>query len=116
MKRIVIVACGTSFHAGLVASYMLEEIARIPTSVEISSEFRYRNPIVEEGTLVLAISQSGETADTLAAVRELKAKGATVIALCNVQGSTLTREADSTLFLRRGRRSASVRPRRLRAS
>jgi glucosamine--fructose-6-phosphate aminotransferase (isomerizing) len=102
VKRIVIVACGTSFHAGLVASYMLEEIARIPTSVEISSEFRYRNPIVEEGTLVLAISQSGETADTLAAVRELKAKGATVIAICNVQGSTLTRDADSTLFLRAG--------------
>ena len=102
VKRIVIVACGTSFHAGLIASYMLEEIARIPTSVEISSEFRYRNPIVEEGTLVLAISQSGETADTLAAVRELKAKGATVIAICNVQGSTLTREADSTLFLRAG--------------
>ena len=102
VKRIVIVACGTSFHAGLVASYMLEEIARIPTSVEISSEFRYRNPIVEKGTLVLAISQSGETADTLAAVRELKAKGATVVALCNVQGSTLTREADSTLFLRAG--------------
>ena len=102
VKRIVIVACGTSFHAGLVASYMLEEIARIPTSVEISSEFRYRNPIVEEGTLVLAISQSGETADTLAAVRELKAKGATIIAICNVQGSTLTREADSTLFLRAG--------------
>ena len=102
VQRIVIVACGTSFHAGLVAGYMLEEVARIPTSVEISSEFRYRNPIVEEGTLVLAISQSGETADTLAAVRELKAKGATVIALCNVQGSTLTRDADSTLFLRAG--------------
>ena len=102
VKRVVIVACGTSLHAGLVAGYMLEEIARIPTSVEISSEFRYRNPIVEDGTLVLAISQSGETADTLAAVRELKAKGATIIAICNVQGSTLTRDADSTLFLRAG--------------
>lgn len=102
VRRIVIVACGTSFHAGLVAGYMFEEMARIPTSVEISSEFRYRNPIVEEGTLVLAISQSGETADTLAAVRELKAKGATIIAICNVQGSTLTRDADSTLFLRAG--------------
>lgn len=102
VKRIVIVACGTSLHAGLVAGYMLEEIARIPISVEISSEFRYRNPIVEEGTLVIAISQSGETADTLAAVRELKAKGAAVIAICNVQGSTLTRDADSTLFLRAG--------------
>lgn len=102
VKRIVIVACGTSWHAGLIASYMLEEIARIPTDVEISSEFRYRNPIVGNGTLVLAISQSGETADTIAAIRELKAKGATVIAICNVHGSTLTREADGTLFLRAG--------------
>jgi len=102
VKRILIVACGTSLHAGLIASYMLEEMARIPTSVEISSEFRYKNPIVEEGTLVIAISQSGETADTLAAVRELRAKGATIVAICNVQGSALTREADETLFLRAG--------------
>jgi glutamine---fructose-6-phosphate transaminase (isomerizing) len=102
VKKILIVACGTSYHAGLIASYMLEEIARISTSVEISSEFRYRNPIVEDGTLVLAISQSGETADTIAAVRELQAKGAKIIAICNVQNSTLTREADSTLFLRAG--------------
>lgn len=102
VKRIVIVAAGTSFHAGLIAGYMLEEIARIPTDVEISSEFRYRNPIVAEGTLVLAISQSGETADTIAAVRELKAKGATVIGICNVQGSTLSRDADGTLFLHAG--------------
>ena len=102
VERILIVACGTSLYAGLIASYMFEEMARIPTSVEISSEFRYKNPIVEEGTLVIAISQSGETADTLAAVRELKAKGATIIALCNVQGSALTREADETLFLRAG--------------
>lgn len=102
IKRIVIVAAGTSLHAGLIASYMLEEVSRIPTSVEIASEFRYRNPIVEDGTLVIAISQSGETADTIAAVRELKAKGATIIALCNVQGSTLTRDADCTLFLRAG--------------
>jgi len=102
VKRILIVACGTSFYAGLIASYMFEEMARIPTSVEISSEFRYKNPIVEDGTLVIAISQSGETADTLAAVRELKAKGACIVALCNVQGSSLTREADETLFLRAG--------------
>jgi glucosamine--fructose-6-phosphate aminotransferase (isomerizing) len=102
VKRIVIIAAGTSFHAGLIAGYMLEEMARIPTDVEISSEFRYRNPIVANSTLVLAISQSGETADTIAAVRELKAKGATVIGICNVQGSTLTREADGTLFLRAG--------------
>jgi glutamine---fructose-6-phosphate transaminase (isomerizing) len=102
VKKILIIACGTSYHAGLVAAYMLEEIARISTSVEISSEFRYRNPIVEEGTLVIAISQSGETADTIAAVRELKSKGAPILAICNVQNSTLTREADSTIFLRCG--------------
>ena len=102
IKRIVIIACGTSFHAGLLAGYMFEDMARIPTQVEISSEFRYKNPIVEPGTLVIAISQSGETADTLAAVRELKAKGAQVIALCNVHGSTITREADGTLYLHAG--------------
>ncbi len=102
VKRIVIVAAGTSLHAGMIARYMLEEISRIPTSIEIASEFRYRNPIVEDGTLVIAISQSGETADTIAAVRELKAKGATIIALCNVQGTTLTRDADYTFFLRAG--------------
>lgn len=102
VKRIVIVGCGTSWHAGMVALYMIEEMARIPVSVEIASELRYKNPIVEAGTLIIAISQSGETADTLAAVRELKAKGAQVIALCNVQGSTLTREADHTIFLHAG--------------
>lgn len=102
IKRILIIGCGTSYNAGLLAGYMFEDMARIPTQVEISSEFRYKNPIVEPGTLVIALSQSGETADTLAAVRELKAKGALVIAICNVQGSTLTREADSTLYLRAG--------------
>ena len=102
IKRIVIIACGTSYHAGLLAGYMFEDMARIPTQVEISSEFRYKNPIVEPGTLVLAISQSGETADTLAAVRELKAKGALLIAICNVHGSTLTRESDGTLYLHAG--------------
>lgn len=102
IKRIVIIACGTSFHAGMLAGYMFEDMARIPTQVEISSEFRYKNPIVESGTLVLAISQSGETADTLAAVRELKTKGALIVAICNVHGSTLTREADGTLYLHAG--------------
>lgn len=102
IKRILIIGCGTSFHAGLIGGYMFEDIARIQTQVEIASEFRYKNPIVEPGTLVIAISQSGETADTLAALRELKAKGALIIAICNVQGSTLTREADSTLYLRAG--------------
>lgn len=102
ISRIVIVACGTSYHAGLIASYMFEELARVPTEVEYASEFRSKNPIVEKGTLAIAISQSGETADTVAAVRELKAKGATVVCLCNVQGSTLSRDADFTLFLRAG--------------
>ncbi len=102
VTRIVIVACGTSYHAGMVGSYIFEELARIPTSVEISSEYRYKNPIVEKGTLAIAISQSGETADTIAAVRELKAKGAKIFGICNVQGSTLTREADATILLKAG--------------
>ena len=102
VERILILACGTSWHAGYVAAYMLEDKARIPAQVEISSEFRYKNPIVPPGTLVIAISQSGETADTLAAVRELKAKGAPIMAICNVHGSSLARESDSCIFLRAG--------------
>lgn len=102
VQRILILACGTSWHAGYVGAYMLEEIARIPVQVEISSEFRYKNPIVLPGTLAIAISQSGETADTIAAVRELKAKGGKVLALCNVEGSTLDREADDCILLRAG--------------
>lgn len=102
IERIVILACGTSLHAGIIAAYMLEELARIPVEVEISSEFRYKNPIVKENTLAIAISQSGETADTLAAMRELREKGAKILGICNVQGSTLAREVDSCLFLRSG--------------
>lgn len=102
VERILILACGTSWNAGCVASYLLEDQARIPVQVEISSEFRYKNPVIPPNTLVLAISQSGETADTIAAVRELKAKGSKIIALCNVYGSTLTREADACIFLRAG--------------
>lgn len=102
VERILILGCGTSWHAGYIAAYMLEELARIPVQVEISSEFRYKNPIVPPGTFVIAMSQSGETADTIAAVREVKAKGAKVLALCNVHGSTLTREADNTIFLKAG--------------
>lgn len=102
ISRILILACGSSWHAGYVASYLFEEMALIPVEVEISSEFRYKNPIMAPNTLVIAISQSGETADTLAAVRELKTKGAKVLALCNVHGSTLAREADHTLFLLAG--------------
>lgn len=102
IQRILILACGTSWHAGYIGAYMLEDRARIPTQIEISSEYRYKNPIVQPGTLVIAISQSGETADTLAAVRELKAKGAKILAICNVHGSTMAREADGCLFLRAG--------------
>ncbi|MEM1282411.1 MAG: glutamine--fructose-6-phosphate transaminase (isomerizing) [Chlamydiota bacterium] len=103
IERILILACGTSWHAGRIAGYMIENMARVPVQVEISSEFRYKNPIVEKNTLVIAISQSGETADTIAAVRELKAaKGAKIFSLCNVQGSTLVRESDYTIFLHAG--------------
>ncbi len=101
-KRIVIVACGTSWHAGLVGEYMLEEYARIPVEVEYASEFRYRKPIIEEGTVVLAISQSGETADTLAALKEAKAKGATTFSICNVVGSTIARESEGGIYLHAG--------------
>lgn len=102
INRICILGCGTSWHAGNIAVTMLENIARIPAQSEIASEFRYKNPIISENTLVIAISQSGETADTIAAVREAKIKGAKVIAICNVNHSTLAREANSCLFLRAG--------------
>lgn len=102
VERVLILACGTSWHAGYVASYLLEDKARIPVQVEISSEFRYKNPVVPPRTLVIAISQSGETADTLAAVRELKAKGSKILAICNVHGSSISREADSTIYLKAG--------------
>ncbi len=103
IDHILILACGTSWHAGYVAAYMIEGMARIPVQVEISSEFRYKNPIISQNTLVIAISQSGETADTIAAVRELKAaKGAKILSLCNVQASTLVRESDHTIFLHAG--------------
>ncbi len=102
INRIIITACGTSWHSGLIGKYMLEELARIPTEVEYASEFRYRNPIVTEGTLVIAISQSGETADTLAALHEAKSRGARTIGLVNVVGSTISREVDGGLYLRCG--------------
>jgi glucosamine--fructose-6-phosphate aminotransferase (isomerizing) len=102
IENVVILACGTSYHAGLIAAYALEDKARLPTRVEISSEFRYKNPLITSTTLAIAISQSGETADTVAAVREVKAKGGKVLAICNVQNSTLVREADGCLFLRAG--------------
>ena len=98
LKKVTVVACGTAFHAGLVGKYIIEALAGIPVEVDTSSEFRYRDPIVEKNTLVIAVSQSGETADTLAAVREARAKGAKVIAICNVVGSSLAREADGILY------------------
>ena len=102
IKRIIITACGTSWHSALIGKYMIEELARIPTEVEYASEFRYRNPIVDESTLVIAISQSGETADTLAALVEAKRRGARTVGLVNVVGSTIAREVDGGLFLRCG--------------
>lgn len=90
-KRVIVVACGTSWHAGLVGEYLFEELARIPVEVEYASEFRYRNPIIHEDDIVLAISQSGETADTLAAIELAKSKGATIIGICNVVGSSIAR-------------------------
>ena len=96
--KIWIAACGTSWHAGLVGKYLLEELARIPVQVDIASEFRYRNPLVEKNDLFVAISQSGETADTLAALREAKRKGARAVSIVNVVGSTLARESDGVLY------------------
>jgi glutamine---fructose-6-phosphate transaminase (isomerizing) len=96
--RIWIVACGTSWHAGLVGKYLLEEMVRAPVQVDIGSEFRYRDPLVEKGDLFVTISQSGETADTLAASREAKKKGAHVVSIVNVVGSTLARESDGVLY------------------
>jgi len=102
IERIVITACGTSWHAGLIGEYMLEELARIPVDVEYASEFRYRNPVLEDGTLVLAISQSGETADTLAALREAKQRGMRTMGIVNVVGSTIARETDFGIYLHAG--------------
>ncbi len=101
-KRIVIVACGTSWHAGLVGEYLLEDLARIPVEVEYASEFRYRNPIINKGDIVIAISQSGETADTLAAIKLAKSKGAFVFGICNVVGSSIARETDSGAYTHAG--------------
>ncbi|MGH7516291.1 MAG: glutamine--fructose-6-phosphate transaminase (isomerizing) [Gemmatimonadales bacterium] len=102
VQRIVITACGTSWHSGLIGEYMLEEMARIPVEVEYASEFRYRNPVVDEHTLVIGVSQSGETADTLAAIREAKQRGARTIGVVNVVGSTIAREVDGGIYLHAG--------------
>jgi glucosamine--fructose-6-phosphate aminotransferase (isomerizing) len=101
-KRIVIVGCGTSWHAGLVAEYIFEELARIPVEVEYASEFRYRNPIIKEGDIVIAISQSGETADTLAAIELAKSKGAIIFGVCNVVGSSIARATHAGAYTHAG--------------
>ena len=101
-ERIILTACGTSYHAALVGEYLFEEFARIPVEVEYASEFRYRNPPIDRNTIVMAITQSGETADTLAALRESKRKGHPTLALCNVVGSTIAREADGGVYLHAG--------------
>jgi glucosamine--fructose-6-phosphate aminotransferase (isomerizing) len=102
ISKVTILACGTSWHSGIAGKAMIESLARIPVEVELASEFRYRDPIVEPSHLAIAISQSGETADTLAAFKEAKARGATTLALCNVIGSAMTREADITILTNAG--------------
>ena len=101
-RRFVFTGCGTAFHAGLIGEYLFEDLARIPCESEYASEFRYKNPIIEDGTVVLGISQSGETADTLAAIREAKLKGALVLGIVNAVGSTIARETDAGVYLHAG--------------
>ncbi|TEB13185.1 glutamine--fructose-6-phosphate transaminase (isomerizing) [Pelotomaculum propionicicum] len=98
LKKIFITACGTAYHAGFVGKYVIEKLVRLPVEVDIASEFRYRQPIIEPGTLVIIISQSGETADTLAALREAKRQGARIVAVTNVVGSSVSREADDVIY------------------
>ena len=102
VERVILTACGTSWHAALIGEYMLEELARIPTKVEYASEFRYKNPVVDRKTLVVAISQSGETADTLAAIREAKRRSAPLMGIVNVVGSSIARETDFGMYLHAG--------------
>jgi glucosamine--fructose-6-phosphate aminotransferase (isomerizing) len=102
VERVIMTACGTSYHAALVGEYLFEEFARLPVEVEYASEFRYRNPPIDRNTIVIALTQSGETADTLAALRESKRKGHPTLALCNVVGSTIAREADGGVYLHAG--------------
>jgi glucosamine--fructose-6-phosphate aminotransferase (isomerizing) len=102
IRRVIFIACGTSWHAGLIGEYLIEEYARIPVEVEYASEFRYRKPILKQGDLVIVISQSGETADTLAALREAKSKGIKVLGITNVVGSTIARESDGGIYIHAG--------------
>jgi glucosamine--fructose-6-phosphate aminotransferase (isomerizing) len=102
IHSVVIAACGTSWHAGIAGKYMIEQLARVPVEVDYASEFRYRNPVLDENTLLIVISQSGETADTIAAMREARSAGCKVLAVCNVQGSMIHREADGTILTHAG--------------
>jgi glucosamine--fructose-6-phosphate aminotransferase (isomerizing) len=102
LERIIIVGCGTSWHAGLVGEYLFEDFARIPVEVEYASEFRYRNPVIDEKDFVIAISQSGETADTLAALELAKSRGATIFGICNVVGSSIPRLTDAGAYTHAG--------------
>ena len=102
LKKVTIIACGTSWHAALVGKFMIEGLARIPVEVDLGSEYRYRDPVVEDGTLCVAVSQSGETADTLAGMREAKSKGATSVSVCNVVASTIARESDGVIYTHAG--------------
>jgi glucosamine--fructose-6-phosphate aminotransferase (isomerizing) len=102
LKKVLIVACGTSWHAGLVGKFLIEGLSRLPVEVDLGSEYRYRDPVVEEGTLCVPISQSGETADTLAGLREARAKGAIAVSICNVVSSTIARESDGVIYTHAG--------------
>src|SRR5688572_29165883 len=102
LQKVTIIACGTSWHAALVGKYLIEALAQVPVEVDYGSEYRYRNPIISSNELAIVITQSGETADTLAALREAKRKGARSIAICNVVGSMATREADGTIYTHAG--------------
>jgi glucosamine--fructose-6-phosphate aminotransferase (isomerizing) len=102
LSKVVVVACGTSWHAALVGKFMIERLARIPAEVDLGSEYRYRDPVVEPGTLCLSISQSGETADTLAGLREARGKGALAVSICNVVSSTIARESDGVVYTHAG--------------
>ncbi|MDI6782016.1 MAG: glutamine--fructose-6-phosphate transaminase (isomerizing) [bacterium] len=102
IEKVTIIACGTSWHAGLVGKFIIEELVRIPVEVDIASEFRYRDPIISNKTLTIAISQSGETADTLSGIRQAKSKGSKIISICNVLGSSIPRESDGTIYTHAG--------------
>ncbi|MFA5536563.1 MAG: SIS domain-containing protein, partial [Bacillota bacterium] len=103
LQRIITVGCGTAYHAGLVGKHFIEKIARIPVHAELASEFRFTDPFIDQNTLIIAISQSGETGDTLAALRLARARGGKVLAITNVEGSSISKEADHVLYTRAGK-------------